>query len=496
MSDHWASRVFPQLLPELAERIVGFVNRNEVATSFRLVCKATAAQLRGPEHTTIRLSQPVPAHTFASHWLAPGATRGLTLKQRLKLVSLTAASGVVANLEVAAQAADCTLPYHIFVDIAATGHLESCKRVWEHGKRWSKPYDALAAAAGGGHAHVCEWLLSLDPSLWTWAVAESSAPAAARGGHAALSEWLLQWFEARVPARADASDRRSLTRVRGLVLLGLAHCCDLATLQRYWRRWADALQALRSAKERLLGAAAGSPTPDWAAKVEWLEAEGCPKCEDAAWNAAAASDAPARLTWLRDRGYAIGPLAFHVAARAGNLEAMQLLRPTHGTVGANGGNAGGEAGDNEYDELEEQALSALGAATMGRQDVLQALHDAGCALDLMHIKIHAARSTGQLPVLAWLLQEYGPDRLGLDEPLFTSAAGSGSVGLLAWLRERGCAWHADAWEAAAGAGCVEALEWLAERGCPMPEDGVERPDVLALLEEHARGGGEGLPPAE
>ncbi|KXZ48493.1 hypothetical protein GPECTOR_27g663 [Gonium pectorale] len=189
----------------------------------------------------------------------------------------------------------------------------------------------------------------------------------------------------------------------------------------------------------------------------------------------------------------------------------------------------------------------------------------------MQIKIHAAR-TGRLLVLAWLLQEYGPDRLGLDEPLFTSAAGSGSVGLLAWLRERGCAWHADAWEAAAGAGCVEALEWLAERGCPMPEEGkpyavacrngdmstarclvrlgvpwgppggdcrcevariaplpmlrwlldagcrlepsdytaamapiwppwipippTKRPEVLALLEQHARGGGGGLPPAE
>ncbi|KXZ48494.1 hypothetical protein GPECTOR_27g664 [Gonium pectorale] len=349
LQDHWAASVFPELLPELAERIVGFLDRNEVATSFRPVCRATAAQLRGPEHTTIRLSQPVPPPAFATHWLAPGATRGLTWAQRLQLVSLTAASGVVANLEVAARAADCTLRYHTFLDVAATGHLESCKWVWEHGDKWSNPYDALAAAAGSGHAHVCEWLLSLDPSLWTWAVAESSAGAAARGGHAELAEWLLQRIDALVPAAATVE--RSRKRVRGKVLLGLARGCDLATLQRFWERWADTLEVLSSVEERLLAAAVGSPTPDWAAKVEWLEAQGCPKCEAATWSAAAASDAPARLAWLRDRGYAISPLAFHVAAREGNLEAMQLLRPTHGTVEANGRNAGGEGSEDGYDDL-------------------------------------------------------------------------------------------------------------------------------------------------
>ncbi|KXZ56491.1 hypothetical protein GPECTOR_1g44 [Gonium pectorale] len=54
---------------------------------------------------------------------------------------------------------------------------------------------------------------------------------------------------------------------------------------------------------------------------------------------------------------------------------------------------------------------------------------------------------------------------------------SGSVELMAWLRERGCEWGGGAFVRAAGAGCEEALEWLAERGCPMPDSG--RPYVAA-----------------
>ncbi|KXZ49369.1 hypothetical protein GPECTOR_22g963 [Gonium pectorale] len=102
-----------QLLPELADKVVGYLDPNEMPI-FRLVNKAAAAQFRGPDHTTFRLSQPVPPHAFAAHWLAPGATRGLPLGRRRQLLCLTAASGVVANLEVAVRAAGCLLTFEVY----------------------------------------------------------------------------------------------------------------------------------------------------------------------------------------------------------------------------------------------------------------------------------------------------------------------------------------------------------------------------------------------
>ncbi|KXZ51937.1 hypothetical protein GPECTOR_11g62 [Gonium pectorale] len=70
-----------------------------------------------------------------------------------------------------------------------------------------------------------------------------------------------------------------------------------------------------------------------------------------------------------------------------------------------------------------------------------------------------------------MLEALGEEAVMFDEALLTDAAVSGSVELLAWLRERGCGWRAEAFDSAADSGCEAALEWLAEEGCPMPETG-------------------------
>ncbi|KXZ42168.1 hypothetical protein GPECTOR_191g300 [Gonium pectorale] len=314
---HCDPRIWSKLPPELVERVFSFMDSNEIAVSIRPVSKATASQFNGSKHTSIRLSRPVPPHAFSAHWLAPGATRGLTLKQRRQL--LTAASGVVANLEVAQLAAGCCLPtYEVF--------------------------EAAASAAGGGHWHVCEWLLSLG---LTWS--SSGEAEAARGGHVDLMEWLL---ERRSQMRLKDPAEQAAKPVEGA-----AHGCDLATLQRLWLGLG---QHHSRDKDRILFAAAGSPMPDWAAKVEWLEAQGCS---------------------------------------------------------------------------------------------------------------YTTAASGHLHVLEWLVETFGEEAVQLRADLFHAAACSGSVGLLAWLRDCGCPWDESAYTGAAQSGCEAALEWLVEWGCPMPTDG-------------------------
>ncbi|KXZ54109.1 hypothetical protein GPECTOR_5g211 [Gonium pectorale] len=443
-----STRVWLQLLPELTEKIVSFLDPNEVP-SFRLVSKAAATQFRGATQTTIRLSRPVPPHAFAAHWLAPGATRGLTLERRRQLLRLTAASGVVANLGVALQAAGCLLTADVFEEAAATGQLDSCQWLLERGCPLADEDIGglgvswlLAAAAGGGHRHVCEWLLGLG-AAWK----SCGAGEAARSGHVGLAEWLLQ----RLP-QLDVRDGAESEKLR--LLEGVAHGCDLATLQRLWRGCGE-LGA--GAKEETLAAAAGSPTPDWAAKVEWLEAQGCRPFDGVAWRAAACPDAAERLVWLRARGYPLTPWAIDVAARDLNVPAVRYLLSC------------------EQQQTVWHFDSALTRAACGKGqlETLQALRADGWPMDAASCAFAAARA-GHLHVLAWLAEacgRHGALLCGRGE-LLEAAAESGSVELLAWLRARGCGWGGEELTSAAEAGCGAAVEWLVAQGCPVEDRGA------------------------
>ncbi|KXZ47191.1 hypothetical protein GPECTOR_37g197 [Gonium pectorale] len=82
-----------------------------------------------------------------------------------------------------------------------------------------------------------------------------------------------------------------------------------------------------------------------------------------------------------------------------------------------------------------------------------------------------AASNGHLPVLAWLVETFGAGAVRMGPDLLVAAAESGSVQLMAWLRERGCGWDASAITAAADSGCEEAVEWLVVQGCPVQGNG-------------------------
>ncbi|KXZ41131.1 hypothetical protein GPECTOR_745g908 [Gonium pectorale] len=237
-----AARVWPQLPTELAEHIISFLEPNEVP-GFRLVNQAAAAQFRGPSYTTIRLSQPVPLQLFAAHWLAPGSTRGLTRKRRRQLLSLTAASGVVANLEVALRAAGCTLTPEVFLAAAAAGRLDMCRWLLQRGcpttKDGASGSQILAEAARGGHQHVCEWLMGLNLT-WMW----GGFCEAAQSGSVELLAWLrcrgCEWgseaFTAAVESGCEEAVEWLLTKgcpveAGGAPYLAACRNGDLATVR-------------------------------------------------------------------------------------------------------------------------------------------------------------------------------------------------------------------------------------------------------------------------
>ncbi|GFR45436.1 hypothetical protein Agub_g6815 [Astrephomene gubernaculifera] len=447
---HRQAGIWPQLQPELAERIISFLSPNEVACTVRLINKAAAAQFSGPRYTTVKLSSPVPHHAFQRHWSRPGVTRSLTLKQREQLVCLTARSGSIPNLEAAvastgllsiASSYEAVLPA-----AAAAGQLEMCQWLQQ---RNCLEGSALEDAAGAGHRAICEWGLA---NGWDRDLNVKKAMcAAAQGGHVELMEWLLQQqLQQRPNGNLIPSDLVDL-------LEAAAQGCELAIVVELTQRLQGQLLLDKEDVNTcsIVAAAAGSPTPDWQAKVEWLEARGFPRSSYVANWAASCPEALDRLMWLRERGYPFTERAAEAAINNNRVEALEFLLDC----------------DIEPDDGED-----YNAASDGHLDILILLNEYGYEVGNF---IGVAAQGGHLAVVVWLSELLGREALQKSRNM-RAAVLSGNLELMGWLRERGCRWADDMYTVAAGSGCEEALEWLVEQGCPMQDDGV--PCLVAALQ--------------
>ncbi|PNW71191.1 hypothetical protein CHLRE_16g694207v5 [Chlamydomonas reinhardtii] len=213
-----SSSIFPQLPPELTDRIGAFVPPNDMACAFRCTCRAARDLFSAPRFTTLHLSQPgIPHDVFARKWAAPGACHSLSYRQRRQLTTLTAASGDVANLHAALAAAGLVPGAAELGAAAGAGRLHVC--AWlrrRHNCCTADPTgDALVAAAAAGAAEGAAWLLSKGGACWSWA----AVGAAAAAGHVALMDWLV----AARPTAAAAAGPVAAAEAR---LAGGPHPCE------------------------------------------------------------------------------------------------------------------------------------------------------------------------------------------------------------------------------------------------------------------------------
>ncbi|KXZ45305.1 hypothetical protein GPECTOR_56g401 [Gonium pectorale] len=272
-------------IPSIIDRIAHILHRNEVACSLRVVDTSTAAMLRTPEFTTVRLSEPVPHHSFAWRWGRPGMMRDWTRAQREKLLCLTAASGATANLALAARVAGCRPTPEVGYAAGKAGHLGSCALLAELG---CEMVHAIEGAAAGGHLSLCE-------ELTGWAAAEKGHLHVLQALHAAGRS---------VGARGAAYDAARNGHLHVLAWLvetpGLGVVLD----------------------EELFRAAAAWGSVELLA---WLRERGC-RWGGRAFSAAAESGCKAALEWLAERGCPMDYSAFALAVRVDDIAMLECLQ--------------------------------------------------------------------------------------------------------------------------------------------------------------------------
>ncbi|EFJ41405.1 hypothetical protein VOLCADRAFT_107723 [Volvox carteri f. nagariensis] len=472
------------LTADLVERVVSFLDPNEVVCTVKEINKAMASQFR--EKVAIRLSQPVPHHAFNRHWSLPEAVHNLTRSKRRELVVLTARSGSLANLQVAVKAASCELSWKVSNAAAEGGNIEMCQ--WLQGKDcFFLSEQAAAAAARGGHLETVRWLLQQERDFRELRRAGSQAfiaaacaghqtvceglledgtplkhwrclPGAARGGHVGLTHRLLQL----------ESEFRSVSGLMADIVKEAAYGFDLAALQHLYRRYGgdfdddfgdDASSLLIG---YTLAEALVSPTPDWRAKVEWLQTLGYRfhSIEFFSWEALARlPDAVERaqrlLMEVEEKDVVVHILIS--AARVDNLSLIRYLR----------------AGRDWLPERTKDAVSV--AARAGNMVLLVELVTLGWRLSV-RTAMDAAEH-GHLHILKWMYACGGPELIQeimqQYQALLRYATLSGSVEVMEWLlNDLALPWSGEKLlSAAVMAGSPAVLEWLVARGVPMGDDG-------------------------
>ncbi len=490
----------PEVPPELITAVLSRLPPNEVALSARRTCRAAAQHFAEEHHRTAAIGQPLPPHAASGplEEAAEGAFRGLTFTNKLRTLSVAAASGSVANLEAAWRLLQpCLFP----ALLQTTFYLQRLPEVDDPG----------TAAAKRGHISALAWLLARCPGLVdcsrtlvaaaehcplpqlqeAWgllsaadsslrlddAVLGAAAESAMPNGAVAKMKWLLQQGECSLTVGTAAA---------------AARCGDLARL-----RWLRERGCPFDSRE-VLGAALANAD---LSVVAWLVDEaGCPLpagagpqdagASAAFVTAAAASGNVAKLRWLQARGVELlpaltgGPWAMQAAAQSGSLAAVKFL---HG-LGGDG-------------VLSARVIAA--AAASGSLDVAAYLLNAGCPVhdrtwtrvglvgdvamarwlvEAAHLPVddvpvwddvlrmwpewRAAQRRQLLEVVRLVAPPGGSADERMQRCAMHHAACRGHVGLMRYLHEElGAELRPEVLVDAADGGCEATIGWLVERGC-------------------------------
>ncbi len=437
---------------DAAFKIMSLLSRNERALSGRLICREAARRFDG---TFVSFSQPLPAYVLTTPWCteSAGTMQVLSLGDKMQLPSAAAISGSEVNVEFALQLLEAQVFPELLMTLSPNKARDSSAGVVRDA------FGRLLVASG--LAHMLPSLVQRCPGLLDPA---STLEAAARYCDLAGLQAAVDAFQPHLKRLAEQKGSPCFaTKGMMIAAAGSSHPDAVNKMQLLYDNGGPYLLGPNA----FLAAAAGGDEQwlwmmdrghpfnnsnsvaevlrhgstelvMWFEEVGYLPAHGDPRWRRAeAAAAAAACGSVAKLQWLAGRGLELGrEEAMEAAARAGNLEALQLLA----------------------------------AAWRARNG-----HDTTLPDKLLQ----AAASSGSVPTASWLRQQGLP----LSAPLYEAAFAGGDLPMLRWLLEgecpRGWLGLSDAvglWltrTSAATKRLVEALQLLAEAGWPWQVAGAD-----------------------
>ncbi len=423
-----AAPIVPRLLPDLLLYILSQLPPNERNLYARSSCKEFAELCGMLTPPLVLLSKELPEIPNGS--ILAAYMRNWPLRHQVRALVAAVKSGIEGNVRVVMQA----LEPRLFPELLQSTHYGSLLQL-----------------------HIGEALrLSTERN-----------PVPDVGSAAVVSGLvrLLPYLEQRCPGLLDP----------GSTLEAAARCCDLSGLQAVWellgQRLLSSLQHdeptlqepiddLHEVWRHMLAAAAGSPTPDAMAKMQWVMQTGQPRSRTpmvhaVIWGAAAGSGDMARLQWLRGQGCpwdtrcAVQSVLKHVDLPfLSSMESAGHLPPASHPSWADVAPAA--AGSRKDSTGKLQWLAARGvvvgtwraaeeAAECGNLAALQLLMPLWMQADLDHgrrvrrVSIAAAGS-GHVPTAAWLTQQMG---MPVVAQQLYDACYCGDLPMVRWLLEAG-----------------------------------------------------------
>ncbi len=408
----------PQLPPALQLRILSFQPPNDRALSGRQVSPDAAAALSKDPTCTASLSQPLPLYAVA--WATEAGhqhARQLSFRHKLQMLCTAAASGSEVNLEVAWE----LLQPSVFPEMLQRRNQFASTCVFS---------DPGVAAVEAGHPHLLPWLLHHCPGL-----IDPHVVLAAAAQHCDLKGLQTAWEPLQKFGRIITSSSSPT-----------GHTCTL--------------------DQRVLNAAAASPTPDAIAKLEWMASAGGGSCrlQASTAEAAARSGDLRRIQWLRDRGCPVGGIeVLRRALQHADLVVAQWLVDEAG--------CGLPMATMESRQAWKQLLAAAASSSDGVAK-LQWLQERGAPVlgsdsYAASLLVQQAARAGQLDVVRYVMAACSSPGAALHLDFRTVRDMSVCVPVAEHLRQAGVQFTSDAYLGASQRGDLAMVRWLAlEAGVP------------------------------
>jgi hypothetical protein len=237
--------------------------------------------------------------------------------------------------------------------------------------------------------------------------------------------------------------------------------------------WLHSLHSAFSPEEMIMASAHGHIDV-----LEWLFSNNCQYTikDSHHWSRnglvmAAKNNRIGVLGWYRSKNCEWHSFVAQTAAKHGHVESLKYLVENGCPVNAFVACAAAHAVPDIRDRTKDKLWNAK------RMEMLKFLKEHG-AVRFMATTCASAAQSGDLELLKWLRLQ----GCQWNTRVCTDAASHGHLKLLKWARENGCPWDNKVYDAAARNGHIQIIQWALDNGCPRSDNACSKAAITGKID--------------